>query len=82
MSTSEVDKTSAPAFRVDVNLHEFLKNSSERANAVADLNVGEGLPQPVYPQRPEVMWETDRAFHNFKRGVHGRVLAFRISNRG
>jgi MoaA/NifB/PqqE/SkfB family radical SAM enzyme len=66
MSTSEVDKNTAPTFRVDVNLHEFLKNSSERAAAVADLNEGEGLPVPVYPQRPEVMWETDRAYHNFK----------------
>jgi MoaA/NifB/PqqE/SkfB family radical SAM enzyme len=66
MSTSQADKNAAPAFRVDVNLHEFLKNSPARAAAVAELNVGEGLPDPVYPQRPEVMWETDRAFHNFK----------------
>ena len=80
MSSSEVDKITQPAFRVDVNLHEFLKNSSERASAVADLNVGEGLPDPVYPQRPEVMWETDRAFHNL--GVGWDAASKRYTDEG
>ena len=67
MSTSETDKSSAPAFRVDVNLHELLKDSSAQRNPKeSDLAEGEGLPEPIYPQRPEVMWKTDRAYHNFK----------------
>ena len=67
MSTSETDRTSAPAFRVDVNLHELLKDSSaQRDPEESDLAEGEGLPEPIYPQRPEVMWKTDREFHNFK----------------
>src|SRR5262245_22225171 len=63
MSTTE----STPSFRVDVNLHQFLKNSGAQYTPdPEDLHVEGGLPEPVYPQRPEVMWETDRKFHNFK----------------
>jgi MoaA/NifB/PqqE/SkfB family radical SAM enzyme len=62
MSTTET-----PTFRVDVGLRDFLQqSSSQRAPEPDDLHVEGGLPEPVYPQRPEVMWETDRAFNNFK----------------
>ena len=65
MSTTE-SKT-APNFRVDVNLRDVLQHSGpHRGLDPEDLPVEGGLPEPVYPQRPEVMWETDRAYNNFK----------------
>src|SRR5579883_2793086 len=58
-----------PAFRVDQALHDLLKASTLRRDQPlyeSDDIVEGGLPQPTYPQRPEVMWPTDRQFHNFK----------------
>jgi MoaA/NifB/PqqE/SkfB family radical SAM enzyme len=69
MSSLESKPESAPAFRVDVGLHDLLKNAAPQrdvALAEPDGTVPGGLPDPVYPQRPEVMWETDRAYNNFK----------------
>ena len=66
-SEPEKEKSATPAFRVDVNLHQLLKNSSpQRDSTQSDIAVADGLPEPIYPQRPEVMWKTDRQFHNFK----------------
>ncbi len=66
MSTTE-KKEATPEFRIDENLRDVL-------NPVRDLQplpepdgpVEGGLPEPVFPQRPEVMWETERAYNNFK----------------
>jgi MoaA/NifB/PqqE/SkfB family radical SAM enzyme len=68
MIASEPGKDkSIPAFRVDPNLHDLLKHStSHHEIEESDIPVAGGLPEPIYPQRPEVMWKTDRAFHNFK----------------
>jgi len=65
MSTNAPKETSAPAFRVDVQLRDALLNGSTE-QAGEDIAEGEGLPEPVYPQHPEVRWQTDRAYHNFK----------------
>jgi MoaA/NifB/PqqE/SkfB family radical SAM enzyme len=64
MSAAEPNKHVIPLFRVDNRLHTFLKNSTTQTAPEPDVDVT--LPEPVYPQRPDVMWETDRAFHNFK----------------
>jgi MoaA/NifB/PqqE/SkfB family radical SAM enzyme len=64
MSTTSKEPT--PSFRVDANLHEVLKSTSQFSPEEIEPPVTGGLPDPVYPQHPEVMWETDRAFHNFK----------------
>jgi MoaA/NifB/PqqE/SkfB family radical SAM enzyme len=64
--TNEPGKESNPTFRVDEKLREALKNSPARRGSTSDAAVADGLPEPIYPQRPEVIWETDRAFHNFK----------------
>ncbi len=69
MSTTEIKPESAPAFRVDASLHQFLKQPATPKEL--DIHDSEGvveggLPEPIYPQRPEVMWETDRAFNNYK----------------
>ncbi len=64
--TTEPKKENAPAFRVDVNLRDMLKNSSPDRPPQSNETEGEGLPEPVYPQYPEVRWKTDRRFHNFK----------------
>ena len=66
MITNEPGKESNPTFRVDEKLREALKNSPARRGSTSDAAVADGLPEPIYPQRPEVIWETDRAFHNFK----------------
>src|SRR5262245_34013691 len=70
MSTTETQHTtSAPAFRVDATLHDLLKNSRvqrEEALYESDEIVAGGLPEATYPQRPEVMWPTEREYHNFK----------------
>jgi MoaA/NifB/PqqE/SkfB family radical SAM enzyme len=66
---TETESTAAPAFRIDVNLHELLKNSRVQRDQPLhepDEVVSGGLPDPVYPQRPEVMWPTEREYHNFK----------------
>ena len=68
MSTTETPHT-APAFRVDATLHDLLKNSRvqrEEPLYESDEIVAGGLPEPIYPQRPEVMWRTDREYHNYK----------------
>jgi len=65
--TNEPEKTTAPEYRVDVKLRDVLTSShGQRGPLQTALAVEEGLPEPIYPQRPEVMWETDRKFHNFK----------------
>jgi MoaA/NifB/PqqE/SkfB family radical SAM enzyme len=64
--TNEPGKESNPTFRVDEKLREALKNSPARRGSTSDAAIADGLPEPIYPQRPEVIWETDRAFHNFK----------------
>ena len=69
MSTTEVKPESAPAFRVDASLHQILKQpATPKELGIHDSEgfVEGGLPEPVYPQRPEVMWKTDRAFYNYK----------------
>src|SRR5215831_13602078 len=68
MSTSHNDTTSAP-FRVDAALHDLLKNSATRRDQPLyepDQTLEGGLPQPVYPQRPNVMWPIDRDYYRFK----------------
>jgi MoaA/NifB/PqqE/SkfB family radical SAM enzyme len=68
MSTSHNDTTSVP-FRVDAALHDLLKNSAIRRDEPLyepDQTVEAGLPQPVYPQRPNVMWPIDRDYYRFK----------------
>jgi MoaA/NifB/PqqE/SkfB family radical SAM enzyme len=64
MSAAEPNKQVIPLFRVDNGLHTLLKNGTAQAPPQPDADVT--LPEPVYPQRPDVMWETDRAFNNFK----------------
>jgi MoaA/NifB/PqqE/SkfB family radical SAM enzyme len=69
MSTTESKPESTPAFRVDANLHQALKQpATPRELGIHDSEgfVEGGLPEVVYPQKPEVQWETDRQFHNFK----------------
>ena len=63
MSTTETPKEAAPSFRIDVGLHEMLKDS----HGLKDLDdpigpVEGGLPEPVYPQHPEfsIRWKTTR----------------------
>ena len=50
MSTTET-----PTFRVDVNLRDVLQQqgSPHRAPEPEDLHVEGGLPEPIYPQRPD-----------------------------
>jgi len=69
MSTTEIKPESAPAFRVDAGLHQILKQpATPKELGIHDSEgfVEGGLPEPIFPQRPEVMWKTDRAFNNFK----------------
>src|SRR6185436_14295331 len=69
MSTTESKPEATPAFRVDASLHSALKlPATPRELGIHDSDgfVEGGLPEVKYPQRPEVMWETDRHFHNFK----------------
>ncbi len=56
------------AFRIDSALHDVLKNSPQRDQPLdePDEIVAGGLPEPMYPQRPPVMWATDTEFHRFK----------------
>jgi hypothetical protein len=70
MSTTETPKEAAPSFRIDVGLHDMLKDS----HALKDLDdpigaVEGGLPEPVFPQYPDApeRWKTERAYNNFKR---------------
>ena len=70
MSTTETPKDAAPSFRIDVGLHDMLKDS----HGLKDLDdpigpVEGGLPEPVYPQYPDpsTRWKTQRAYNNFKR---------------
>ena len=70
MSTTETPKEAAPSFRIDVGLHEMLKDS----HGLKDLDdpigpVEGGLPEPVYPQHPEfsIRWKTTRSYNNYKR---------------
>src|SRR4029078_2423680 len=68
MSTTETQHN-APAFRVDATLHDLLKNSRvqrEEPLQESDEIVAGGLPEAIYPQRPEGMWHTDREYHNYK----------------
>src|ERR1700746_3615482 len=58
-----------PAFRVDSGLHDLLKAAPPQRDQIlyeSDETVFGGLPQPVYPERRDVMWPTDREFQNFK----------------
>jgi MoaA/NifB/PqqE/SkfB family radical SAM enzyme len=64
MSAAEPNKQVIPLFRIDDGLHTLLKNPTTQAPPQPDVDVT--LPEPLYPQRPDVMWETDRAYHNFK----------------
>ncbi len=66
MSTTDSAKKTAPSFRLDGNLHEALKNPSRPHTPVQPGDSVPGLPEPVYPQRPEAMWETERAYNRFK----------------
>src|SRR5580765_4841666 len=69
MSTTESKPDPTPAFRVDANLHQALKQpATPRELGIHDSEdyVEGGLPEVVFPQHPEVRWETDRAYHNFK----------------
>src|SRR5689334_21396615 len=68
MSTAE-KANAVPAFRVDPNLHDILKNPvfhRDQPLYESDEVVAGGLPEPIYPQRAEVMWPTDRDLHRFK----------------
>ena len=65
MATTEHGTTAS--FRVNVKLHDMLKNSLANADPLDPIGPVEGgLPEPVYPQRPEIMWKTDRAREHFK----------------
>ena len=71
MSYVEKESTSkpVPSFRIDADLHDVLKRPPLRKDEPlyeVDEVVSGGLPEPIYPQRPEVMWATDRQYHNFK----------------
>ena len=84
MSTTESKPEATPAFRVDASLHQALKQpATPRELGIHDSDgfVEGGLPEVVYPQKPEVQWETDRAISQFQdHGEHGRAWALRISN--
>jgi MoaA/NifB/PqqE/SkfB family radical SAM enzyme len=65
MSTTEQE--SVPTFRVDAGLHSMLKGAPSHHDPLDPIEYIEGgLPEPVYPERPEVMWKTKRAQDNFK----------------
>lgn len=54
--------TSAPPFRIDVELHDFLTRSgaAPQARGIPD---GPGLPEPVYPRVTRDRDLTDREYH-------------------
>jgi MoaA/NifB/PqqE/SkfB family radical SAM enzyme len=65
MATTEHETT--PSFRVNVKLHDMLKSSPAHTDPLDPIGPVEGgLPEPVYPQRPEIMWKTERAYDHFK----------------
>ena len=73
MSTTEAPKEAAPTFRIDVGLHELLKED-HHSHDVPDIEdshglVEGGLPEPVFPQHPDssIRWKTERAYNNHKR---------------
>src|SRR5690242_19948960 len=69
MSTAEPKETAVPAFRVDPTLHDLLKNPTIQRDQPLyepDEVIAGGLPEPVFPQRAENMWPTDRDYHRFK----------------
>jgi MoaA/NifB/PqqE/SkfB family radical SAM enzyme len=49
-----------PSFRLDVPLHSLLTNARTRPVAPADP-IPLSLPQPVFPQHPELLHEVDKA---------------------
>jgi MoaA/NifB/PqqE/SkfB family radical SAM enzyme len=70
MSTTETPKEAAPAFRIDVGLHDMLKESHSHEDIEDSFGYVEGgLPEPPYPQHPEpaIRWKTERQLNNFKR---------------
>ncbi len=55
--------TSAPAYRLDVQLHELLMKPVERSLVPPPLGgVAQTLPQPVFPQYPELIDAPDEDF--------------------
>jgi MoaA/NifB/PqqE/SkfB family radical SAM enzyme len=70
MSTTETPKEAAPAFRIDVGLHDLLKEGHSHADIEDSVGYVEGgLPEPSYPQHPdpEIRWKTESQLNNFKR---------------
>ena len=62
--------TEAPTFRIDVGLHDMLKDNHNHRDIEDSVGPVEGvLPEPVYPQHPDssVRWPTERAYNGFKR---------------
>jgi MoaA/NifB/PqqE/SkfB family radical SAM enzyme len=68
VSTTETKPKTTPEFRIDENLLNVLKNPVRDLEPLPEPDgpVEGGLPEPVFPQRPEVMWKTERAYNNFK----------------
>ncbi len=57
---------SAPAFRLDVELHDLLRKPATRPMAPpAPSRQPETLPEPLFPERPELLVDdgSDEALH-------------------
>ena len=46
-------------FRLDVQLHELLTKPQERVAPVVQIGKGQTFPDPVFPQRPELLGPID-----------------------
>lgn len=64
-----------PIFRLDVPLHQLLTKPTEAPVLPLQALAGEEpLPDPVYPSRPGVTYESDRDWIKFKALRHWRAL--------
>src|SRR5215472_12036202 len=69
MST-ETQDTLSHSFRLDVSINDLLKYSTSPRRPLAPLPEPKSLPEPVFPQRPELLGSDNFVPHDFGKPRH------------
>jgi len=68
----QYDEKVSPPFRLDVQLHELLTKSAHLKPVLLPSSGDVKFPEPVFPQRPELLKQDDDYEENLARARAGK----------
>ena len=68
----QLENQTPPAFRLDVRLHDLLTKSRAPKPVLLPARGGEEFPEPVFPQRPDLLAQDDNYEENLMQAKAGK----------